>query len=567
MGAQIGQADPLRIGHWIQWWTGAGGAEEGLGIGGLDQQMSARRTDMHRLQELVRLHRLGLTERRAAKELRIGRNTAKEYRRALSEAGVLEGSADELPTLEALKSIVLSALPPRPAPQQISKLEEWQPTVEVLLEQRLGPQAIHDRLRLEHPDYQGSIGGLKRMVRRIRRSRGVRPEDVTIPVDTEPGDVAQVDFGYAGKLWDSTTGTLRKAWVFVMVLGYSRHQYCEVVFDQRTTTWLELHQRAFVYFGGVPHVIVPDNLKAAVIRAAFGVNGLPELNRSYRELARHYGFRVDPAPPRAPKKKGKVESGVKYVKNNFLRGRRDQDMAEVNRELARWTLEIAGTRVHGTTGRRPMEVFLSEEKAHLLPLPVKRYEVVVWKQATVHADCHVHFEKRLYSAPWRLINQEVWVRATSTSVAIYSDDVRVATHSRRGKKQRSTHDEHLPEGRGELRHRSRAYWEERADRMSPEVGAFVREVFDSDDVLLQLRAVQAIVTYLEKFPVERATAAARRASFYGSNSYQAVKNILTRALDLEPLPTSKAQPRWADAPRFARDLSKLFDSEGGNEHH
>ena len=144
---------------------------------------------MHRLQELVRLHRLGLTERRAAKELRIGRNTAKEYRRVLSDAGVLEGSTDELPTLEVLKAIVLRALPPRPAPQQVSKLEEWQPAVEVLLEQRLGPQAIHDRLRLEHPDYQGSIGGLKRMVRRIRRSRGVRPEDVRIPVDTEPGDV------------------------------------------------------------------------------------------------------------------------------------------------------------------------------------------------------------------------------------------------------------------------------------------------------------------------------------------------------------------------------------------
>jgi len=94
MGAQIGQADPLGIGHWIQWWTGARGAEEGPGEGGLDRQMSARRTDMHRLQELVRLHRLGLTERRAAKELRIGRNTAKEYRRALSDAGVLEGSAD-----------------------------------------------------------------------------------------------------------------------------------------------------------------------------------------------------------------------------------------------------------------------------------------------------------------------------------------------------------------------------------------------------------------------------------------------------------------------------------------
>jgi hypothetical protein len=103
--------------------------------------------------------------------------------------------------------------------------------------------------------------------------------------------------------------------------------------------------------------------------------------------------------------------------------------------------------------------------------------------------------------------------------------------------------------------------------MGTDVGTLVREVFDSDDVLLQLRAVQAIVTYLEKFPIERASAAARRASFYGSYSYQAVKNILTRALDLEPLPTGKPKSMWADGPRFARDISTLIDTEGGHEHH
>jgi len=523
---------------------------------------------MHRLQELVRLHRLKLPERRAARELRMGRNTAREYRRAIAAAGMLDGSADELPSLEALRAIVIAAMPPKPAPQQMSKLEEWQPYVESLLEKRLGPQAIYDRLRLEHAEFRGSLGSLKRLVQRIRRARGVLPEDVAIPVDTEPGEVAQVDFGYAGKLWDAAAGMPRKAWVFVLVLGYSRHQYAEVVFDQRTVTWLELHQRAFAQLSGVPRVIVPDNLKAAVIRAAFGVSGVPELNRSYRELARHYGFRVDPTPPRSPEKKGKVESGVKYVKNNFLRGRQDQDLGELNRELARWVQDIAGARVHGTTGHRPLEVFTAEEQAHFLPLPKRRYESIVWKKATVHADCHVHFERRLYSAPWRLINQEVWVRATPSSVAIYSlDDVRVATHARNGKKQRSTHDAHLPEGRAELRHRSQGYWEERAERVGTDVGVFVREVFESDDVLLQLRAVQAIVTYLEKFPAERANAAARRASFYGSYTYQAIKNILTRALDLDALPTQKPKQLWADLPRFARDIAALVDAGGGNEHH
>lgn len=523
---------------------------------------------MHRLQELVRLHRLGVTERKAARELRMGRNTARDYRNAIASAGLLDGSAEELPELETLKSAVVAALPARTAPQQASTIESWRPEVETLLEKRLGPQAIHDRLRLEHPEFQGSLGSIKRLVRRIRQERGVLPEDVSIPVETEPGEVAQVDFGYAGKLWDASTGMLRKAWVFVMVLGYSRHQYAEVVFDQRTVTWLELHQRAFAHLGGVPKVIVPDNLKAAVIRAAFGVSRVPELNRSYRDLARHYGFRVDPTPPQAPEKKGKVESGVKYAKNNFLRGRQGQELSELNREFGRWVTDIAGTRIHGTTGSRPLEVFIAEEQAQLLPLPSKRYDTVVWKKAVVHQDCHVHFERRLYSAPWRFIHQEVWIRATSSSVMIYSmDDARLATHSRHGTKQRSTQDDHLPEGRAELRHRSQGYWEERADRMGDDVGNLVREVFESDDVLLQLRTVQAIVTYLEKFPAERAAAAARRASFYGSYTYQAIKNILTRALDFEPLPSSEPRGVWTCQPRFARDISTLVNTRDSHEHH
>ena len=115
---------------------------------------------MHRLQELVRLHRMGLAERRAAKELRMGRNTAREYRQAIAAAGLLDGSAEELPSLETLRAIVVAALPPKPAPQQMSKLEEWQPQVEALLEKRLGPQAIYDRLRLEHAEFRGSLGSL-----------------------------------------------------------------------------------------------------------------------------------------------------------------------------------------------------------------------------------------------------------------------------------------------------------------------------------------------------------------------------------------------------------------------
>ena len=401
---------------------------------------------------------------------------------------------------------------------------------------------------------------MKRLYRRLKQAGGVLAKDVAIPVETRAGEVAQVDFGYVGRLYDSATKVMRKAWVFVMVLGFSRHMVARIVFDQTVESWLQLHIEAFDELGGVVEVVVPDNLKAAVIRAAFGVDGGTALNRSYRELARHYGFKVDPAPVYQPEKKGKVESGVKYVKGNFFTGREDTDVAVVRPALQQWVREIAGTREHGTTGRRPLETFNEFEKGALLALPQKRYEVVIWKEATVHQDSHVIFSRRLYSVPWKLIGQKVWLQVTATSVAIFSDDVRVATHSSRGTDLRSTCEEHLPEGRRDLRHRSRSYWEERAGRLGPDVGEFIRAVFDADDVLSMLRTVQAILTCLEKHPLERAQATCRRASFYGTYTYRGVKNILVRGLDFQPLPGVAVAPGSSkESFRFARSAAELLN--------
>ncbi len=517
---------------------------------------------MHRLEELVRLHRLSTPMREVARLLKMSPRIEKGYREALIAAGLLHGAPESLPALEELKAAVLSAMP-RPAlpPQQVSAIESWRPRIEALYAKGVGPRAIHDRLRLEHIEFLGSYAQVKRLWRAIKRARGVQAEDVTIPVETTEGQIAQVDFGYVGKLLDPATRTLRKAWCFVMVLGFSRKIVVRIVFDQKVETWLRLHVESFEELGGVPEMIVPDNLKAAVVRAAFAIDGPgTALNRSYRELAKHYSFKVDPTPPRAPKKKGKVESGVKYVKRNFFRGRDESDATEVAKELARWVTEIADKRTHGTTQRRPGEVFAEVEKQHLRALPALPYESVTWHEAKVHADTHVSFDGRLYSVPWRLLGRAVWVRATKTTVTIYCDDDRVATHSRRGPARRSTHEEHLPEHRRDARHRSREYWEERADALGPEVGKLVREVFDSDDVLLQLRAVQAIVGYLEGFPVERVRAACVRASFYAITSYGGIKQILTRALDREPLP-NMVMPKVGelDAPRFARNIAELMD--------
>jgi transposase len=316
-----------------------------------------------------------------ARLLGLSRTTERQYRAVLEAAGLLRGSAEELPALETLKAIVEAALPPKKAPQSTTSLERWVEHVRLLAGRGLRPRAIYDRLRLDHADFDGTYWAVKRLVKRLARERGVRPEDVAIPVETRPGEVVQVDFGEIGRLWDPMVGRLRRAWVFVMVLGHSRKMVARIVFDQKVETWIRLHIEAFAALGGIPEVIVPDNLKAAVVRAAFGVGGVSALNRSYRELARYYGFKVDPTPVRQPKKKGKVEAGVRYVKRNGLAGLAGADVDVACTQLARWVSEIANQRIHGTTQRRPAEVFEAEERAALRELPTVAYEPVIWHEA------------------------------------------------------------------------------------------------------------------------------------------------------------------------------------------
>ncbi len=219
-----------------------------------------------------------------------------------------------------------------------------------------------------------------------------------------------------------------------------------------------------------------------------------------------------------------------------------------------WLAQTAAKRMHATTGRSPGAMFEAEEKAALMALPTTRYEMVVWKRAKVHADSHVELAGRIYSVPWPNIGKEVFVRATSSTVEVYRDDARIATHERRGHGRASTNEAHLPEGRRDLRHRSESYWRERAAKLGPLIAEYVDEVFASDRELSKLRDVQAIVTHLEKFPPHRRLAAVERARFYANFTYAGIRRILRDGLDAQPLPQVVLPPNvpTADLPRFAR---------------
>jgi len=514
--------------------------------------MSRERVAMHRLQELVRLHRKGLAVRSIAQLLAMGPSTERKYRLALDAAGLLEGPLTELPELSELRAVVEAAYPRSVGAQERSSAEPYRSEIEALARRGSGPRAIYDKLRLDDEDFSVSYDAVKRLCRRLRGRRPPRPEDVALHVVTEPGDVAQVDFGYIGRVLDED-GVPRKAWVFVLVLGHSRKMWARVVFDQRSETWQHLHILAFEAMRGVPHTLVPDNLKAAVIRAAFGVGDEPALNRSYRELARHYDFVVDPTPARAPQKKGKVESAVNYVKRSFVQPRDLSAMrlSDVNAELERWVEQIADQRTHGSTGLIPAEAF-AEDLAAFHPLPSSRFEPTTWRKAKVHRDGHVCFDRRLYS------------HATPSTVLIHHEDERIATHQRNGQR-RTTDPTHLPAGRAELVRRDPGHWLERADAIGPETGAYCRAVFASDKALSKLPVVQKSVLHLESFERSRAESAARRAAYYGSYAYGSLKRILEQGLDLLPL-DEVAPPATSSvsSPRFARspnDILKMVASK------
>ncbi len=519
--------------------------------------MSAKKTEMHRLQELIRLHRMGRSQREISDLLRMGRPTIRKYIRALKETGLLAGDASDLPESAELRAAVEKHAPQKTAARQSSSVTAWAPVIEKLLERDAKPTAIYQYLCMNDTDFDGSLSAVKRLCLRLTKQAGPRATDVAIPVDTVAGEVAQVDFGYVGMVFDEVKAVMRKAWIFVMTLGFSRHMFVDIVFDQKVETWCQVHIRAFAFFGGVPRVIVPDNLKAAVIRAAFGIDGAAALNRTYSELARHYGFQIDPAPPRAPKKKGKVERDVRYIKGSFFSTWETQGLAADRRQLMRWNLEVAAVRIHGTTGKRPIDLFEAEERSALLPLPRQRWEHVIWKTATVHADSHVQIDGAFYSVPWRHLGLKLWVRVCSHSVAIYHEDVILCSHARGKRGERKLVEAHLPEHRRDLRERSQSHWEKRASHLGPDVRRLVEAIFGSDDVLLQLRKVQGIVTYLEGFPITRANRAALRALHFGSLSYRAIKSILSKGLDFEPLPSGPTRA-WSKGSRFARGPVSLF---------
>jgi transposase len=508
---------------------------------------------MNYLRDLIHRLRAGDSERRIARDLGISRMTVRRYHDLAEGHGFLQPGSG-MPDDHAIQACLGG--PPRP-PRIPSSVEPFAEIVQQLLDQHVEMVAIFQRLRDDH-GFTGSYSSVRRYVHQLRP-----PEpQVVARVQTAPGEEAQVDFGPVGQLYDPAGDRLRSAYAFVATLSFSRHQYAELVFDQKVPTWIALHRRAFESWGGVPRRMVPDNLKAAVIEALVYD---PVLGEAYRRMAQHYDFVVSPTKPRSARHKGKVENGVHYLQRNFMAGQSFTNLQAANQRLAEWVRETAGTRDHGTTHQPPLRQFLEQEKATLLPLPAEPFTLCEIRPVKVHPDCHVVIAGSFYSIPYRYVGQTLDAHIGERIIQLFSGQTLVASHERSLRPgQWHTRLDHYPASKAAYLERT----PERCRAIAAQVGPATSQVTETllaERPLDRLRAVQAILRLEDTVGRRRLEAACARALYFGDVRYRRIKQILNAALDQEPLP--EAVPGFTQrAFAFARPAADFFlPAEGRDE--
>ncbi len=411
---------------------------------------------------------------------------------------------------------------------------------------------IHQRLRDEH-GLTASLASLKRyvaanMAEQVRRDRVVVLRDET---DFPPGLEAQIDYGHLGSWVDPQTGKKRRVWAFAMVLAASRHMFVRPVLTMDQRAWTEAHVEAFAFFGGIPRRLVPDNLRTGVDRPDLYD---PKINRSYAELAEHYGVLVDPARARKPRDKARVERPMPYIRDSFWRGRQFSSLAQMQTAALAWCVEVAGRRAcRPLSGAAPAAVFTAAEQAALQPLPARPFTLATWSTAMVGPDIHAKVGKTIYSVPWRLIGQRVDARETPMMVQIFHQGTLVATHGRKPSGKQTDYG-HYPPEKIAFRMRTPTWCRTRAAEIGPATEQVIAGLLEVN-ALFRLRAAQGVLGLAGKHGPARLEAACAAAVAAGDPSYRTVKGIL--AIGAETAPPRPASGDGGAAAHL-RGPSQLF---------
>jgi transposase len=366
-------------------------------------------------QETIRsLYEKGWSQRRIAEELGLNRRTVGRHAAKCTRQVTPGSEGDSKCTGEVtLGSPEVAVVKKAAGGGKVrSECAGHGEVIEGKVSKGLSAQRIYQDLVGEH-GFRASYQSVKRYVGKLKARQPKRVWRIECP----PGEEVQVDFGLGAMIENEADRRRRRSWVFRMVLSYSRKGYSEAVMRQDTETFLRCLENAFRYFGGAAAVLNLDNLKAAVLNADWYD---PEINPKLADFCRHYGVSVMPCRPGIPQHKGKVESGVKYVRNNGLKGHAFKSLGAENAHLAQWETHVADKRIHGTTCKQVGALF-EEERAHLQPLPISLFPIYQEAMRTVGRDSFVEVARSFYEVPPEYIGNRVWARWDGRVVRIFNE--------------------------------------------------------------------------------------------------------------------------------------------------
>jgi len=512
--------------------------------------MGFREVNVSEIREVLRGWLEGVGLRTVAERAGVDRKTARRYVQAAQAAGLDRGAGFGAVDDVLIAAVVDAVRPARPNGHGAG----W----EALLAREDQIRAWlkgdgHDTKPLtvvkvhELLTRQGCVVPYRTVHRFAAERCGYRAKGTTVRVnDGEPGAELQIDFGHMGYLTDPETGRRRKVHALILTAAYSRHMFVWLTFSQTLAAVIAGCEAAWVFFGGVFKVLIPDNL-SPVVTTADAVN--PRFTQGWVDYAQHAGFVTDPARVRSPQDKPRVERAVQYVRGNFWAGETFTDLADAQAHAEVWCRQRAGMRLHGTIQARPLEVFTEEEAGALLPVPAG-YDVPLFATVKVHRDFHLEVGKALYSVPGAYLGERVDVRADSELVKVYHHRKLVTTHPRQLPGGRSTHPEDLPKEKTIYAMRDLARLIATAASHGSDIGIYAERILDAPLPWTKMRTVYRLLGLVSRYGPAPVNAACGTALDLDVVSVGKIASMLDKATERATplLPTGTTTTA-----RFARD--------------
>ena len=490
---------------------------------------------MRQVREILRLSReAGLSTRAVGERVGVGSTTVRDTLRRFAQSKLDWPLPAEIGDAE-LEARLYTVPGVKPGRRKMPE-PDWSVVARELKRKHVTLQVLWEEYIAEHPDgyrysrwcdlFRGWEGRLPLV---MRQSHG-------------GGEKLFVD--YAGDtvpvVVDRRTGEVRPAHIFVAVMGGSSLSFACATWTEQMAEWIEAHNAAFVFFGGVPQLLVPDNAKVAVIKACLFD---PMVNRSYTDMARHYDTAVLPARPRKPRDKAKVEACVGIVEcwlMGRLRNRIFYSLAEVDAAIAECLADLNDKRVLRQFGKTRRQLFEEIDAPNLKPLPAEPWVHAEWRRCRVGLDYHIAIEHHHYSVPHRFARREVDARLSARTVEIFLNGQRIAVHMRgSGNGRHTTVPEHMPSSHRRYGDWTPAKIREQAARIGPMLSLLVEKIIENRPHPEQgYRSCLGIIGLEKRFGPERLEAAALRALEIGTRNYPSIKSILEKGLDKVPVSQS-----------------------------